>query len=72
MFSIFVFFLFLDGETPGLNEEDLQASAATLKMIAQTLGLEMVLLRDKREVDGCVHEYLLRKKLEPLDFMEVR
>ena len=61
-----------DGETPGLNEDDIFASAATLKMITQTLGLEMVLLRQKREVDGVVQEYLLRKKLELADFMEVR
>ena len=41
-------------------------------MITQTLGLEMVLLRQKREVDGVIQEYLLRKKLELADFMEVR
>ena len=62
----------LDGEAPGLSAEDLHASAATLKMIAQTLALEMVLLREKKEADGDIHEYLLRRKLEPADFMEVR
>ena len=41
-------------------------------MIAQTLGLETVSLREKKEIDGIVQEYLLRRKLEPADFMEVR
>ncbi|KAK3090341.1 hypothetical protein FSP39_011042 [Pinctada imbricata] len=61
-----------EGDTPGLPEEDLAASEATLKSIAETLHLETVKLRERKEAEGIVSEFLLRKSLESDDFMEVR
>ncbi|KAK3602396.1 hypothetical protein CHS0354_030117 [Potamilus streckersoni] len=61
-----------DGGPPGLKEEDMQASIATLKSIAETLNYEMVQLRERQAKEGLVIEYLLRKKLRLEDFMEVR
>lgn len=61
-----------EGGAPGLSEEDMQASVATLTSIAQPQNLEMVKLRERKEAGGIVVEYLLRKTLEPEDFMEVR
>ncbi|XP_033735924.1 GTP-binding protein 1-like [Pecten maximus] len=61
-----------DGGAPGLSEEDMQASIATLTSIAQPQNLEMVKLRERKEAGGIVVEFLLRKTLEPEDFMEVR
>jgi len=63
---------FAEGDVPGLSDEDLQASVATLTSISQTLGLEMARLRERKEQGGIVAEYLMRKILEPQDFMEVR
>ncbi|XP_041363062.1 GTP-binding protein 1-like [Gigantopelta aegis] len=61
-----------DGETPGLKEEDYQASVATLRSITETLQMECVVLRERILEEGKVGEFLLRKRLEPQDFMEIR
>ncbi|KAJ8318645.1 hypothetical protein KUTeg_003736 [Tegillarca granosa] len=61
-----------EGDSPGLSEEDMQASIATLHSITESLGLESVKLREKKEEDGLVIEFLLRKKVDLEDFMEVR
>ncbi|XP_056018519.1 GTP-binding protein 1-like [Ostrea edulis] len=61
-----------EGDAPGLSQEDMQASIATLRSIAESLSLEMVQLRERKEGDGMVTEHLLRKTLENDDFMEVR
>lgn len=63
---------FTEGDAPGLSQEDMQASIATLRSIAESLSLEMVQLRERKEGDGMVTEHLLRKTLENDDFMEVR
>ncbi|XP_022315810.1 GTP-binding protein 1-like [Crassostrea virginica] len=61
-----------EGDAPGLSAEDMQASIATLKSIAESLGLEMAQLRERKEGEGLVTEFLLRRTLEYDDFMEVR
>ena len=61
-----------EGDKPGLTQEDFQASVATLRSIATSLGLECVQLRERTVEEGTVAEYLLRQKLEPEDFMEIR
>lgn len=61
-----------DGDTNGLHKEDLDASIATLESLSQTCGAEMLLLREKTSAGGMVVEYLLRKKVEDEDFIEVR
>ena len=66
------FYSFKDGVTPGLKEEDYLASVATLQSIAETLDLQCVLLREKMREEGKVAEYLLRRKMDSGDFMEVR
>lgn len=62
----------IEGDAPGLSAEDMQASIATLKSIAESLGLEMAQLRERKEGEGLVTEFLLRRTLEYDDFMEVR
>lgn len=59
-------------EEPGLNDNDLAASVATLKALATSLNAQCVLLRERTETQGKVQEYLVRKEAESLDFMEVR
>lgn len=61
-----------EGDAPGLSQEDMQASVATLKSIADSLSLEMAQLRERKEGEGLVTEFLLRRSLEFDDFMEVR
>lgn len=64
--------MFPDGDKLGLKDEDYVASVATLKSIAESLDLECVLLRERTAEEGKVAEFLLRKRLNSEDFMEVR
>ena len=50
----------------------MQASVATLKSMATALDAECVLLREKPVPDGKVTEFLIRKRADEKDFMEVR
>lgn len=68
-----MYFVFaIEGDPPGLKAEDMQASVATMKSIAESLNLESVFLRDRMGPEGEIKEFLLRKKVEMEDFMEVR
>lgn len=62
----------VDGDNPGLKEDEMQASIATLRSIAESLDYEVAKLRERHEKDGLVSEFLLRKKLDSQDFMEIR
>ncbi|BFZ03628.1 hypothetical protein BsWGS_06667 [Bradybaena similaris] len=61
-----------EGDRPGLKEDDFNASVATLRSIAESLDLECVLLRERSVEEGKAAEFLLRKRLQSEDFMEVR
>ena len=65
-------FLLLEGDPPGLKDDDYKASEATLQSIAQTLDLECVMLRERPAQEGKVAEFLLRRRLTSDDFMEIR
>ena len=67
MFSVCV-----EGEAPGLNSDDLDASVATLKSMSEQLDSECTLLRQRTEKSGVVAEYLIRKRTGEADFSEVR
>ena len=56
----------------GLNNEDLEASVATLECMAGHLNCATVLLREKETEDGKVAEYLVRETVVEDDFCEVR
>ena len=68
----FVFCLLSEGDTPGLNTEDLEASIATLKSMAEPLGAECTEIRRRQEKAGAVAEFLVRKRADEKDFSEVR
>lgn len=59
-------------EEPGLSDQDMEASIATLEAVASSLNAQCVLLREKMEVKGKVKEFLVRKEADTEDFMEVR
>lgn len=61
-----------EGEVAGLNGEDLEASVATLSSLAQSLDAECLQLRRRTEEAGQVAEFLVRKRVQEKDFMEVR
>ncbi|XP_073246233.1 GTP-binding protein 1-like [Porites lutea] len=61
-----------DGTASGLSDEDLKASADSLKLLAETCDADVVLLREKPAEEGTVAEYLVRVRADENDFMEVR
>ncbi len=67
----FVCFL-TEGDTPGLQGPDLEASIATLQSLSETIDAECVELRRRNEQEGQVIEFLIRKRTDERDFMEVR
>lgn len=56
----------------GLPEEDFEASAQTLQMLATNCNADCVLLSKRTLTTGSIAEYLIRKKSEVEDFIEVR
>ena len=63
---------FIDGQTPGLNQDDTEASIATLKSLAQHVNAEVIELRRHQEEGGTVVEFLIRVRADEKDFTEVR
>lgn len=61
-------------ENPGLLQDEIDASVATLKSMQTVLNAELELLREKSFSNNTrfVHEYLIRRQIEEEDFMEVR
>lgn len=60
-----------DGED-GLTEEEYDASVATLTSLATSLDADCVLLRRKTCIKGAAAQYLVRKKVDEHDFLEIR
>ena len=62
----------LEGDSPGIKESELEASVHTLQRLAETNDASCVTLRQRTTADGIVGEYLIRKLVDELDFLEVR
>lgn len=61
-----------ESDAPGLSNDDLQASIASLESMAQSLNAECIELRRHQEEGGTVAEFLVRVRAEEKDFTEVR
>ena len=68
----FMYSIMTEGDSPGLTDEDMQASIATLQSMAASLSAECVQLRQRSVEGGIVSEFLVRRRAEERDFMEVR
>lgn len=62
----------VDGGDWGLNEQDMEASVATVCSMCEQLDADLILLRERNEAAGLVHDYLIRRRVGELDFLEVR
>ncbi|XP_037094162.1 GTP-binding protein 1-like [Pollicipes pollicipes] len=60
------------GGEAGLSQDEYDASVATLQSLATTLDADCVLLREKKVEGGITGQYLVRKRADEQDFMEVR
>uniref|UniRef100_A0A1A9VJ01 GTP-binding protein 1 n=1 Tax=Glossina austeni TaxID=7395 RepID=A0A1A9VJ01_GLOAU len=61
-----------DGGEHGLDEGEYQASVATMQSLATTLNADMVLLKQRKVEKGLTAQYLIRKRVDMSDFMEIR
>lgn len=67
-----IHYYILDGGEHGLDEEEYQASVATMQSLATTLNADMVLLKQRKVEKGLTAQYLIRKRVDMSDFMEIR
>ncbi|XP_043478354.1 GTP-binding protein 1 [Leptopilina heterotoma] len=61
-----------DGSDDGLKEDDYLASVKTLESLAKELEADCVLLRKYKVEQGLTGQYLIRKKFNEQDFLEIR
>lgn len=64
-----------DGTEDGLSDEDYNASVATLQAISTNIDASCVELRQRKGSPPdhlLTGQYLVRKKLDDADFMEIR
>lgn len=62
----------VDGGDWGLDEKDMEASVATVCSMCEQLDADLILLRERNETAGFVRDYLIRRRVGELDFLEVR
>lgn len=61
-----------DGEDNGIDPDEFAASVATLQSLAATLNADCVELRQRPSEKGMTGQYLIRKRVDQSDFMEIR
>lgn len=61
-----------NGEDNGLDPDEYAASLATLQSLAATLDADCVELRQRPSEKGMTGQYLVRKRVDQSDFMEIR
>lgn len=71
LFSLFRLSV-VDGGDWGLDEKDMEASVATVCSMCEQLDADLISLRERNETAGLVHDYLIRRRVGELDFLEVR
>ena len=55
-----------------MKEDEYAASVATLRSLAATLEADCVMWRETNVDHGRVGQYLVRKRLDQQDFLEIR
>lgn len=71
--AIHLFFMLqIDGGDNGLDQEEYAASLATLQSLATTLDADCVELRQRKSEKGMTGQYLIRRRVDQADFMEIR
>lgn len=70
--TIYVVGMGSDGGDYGLNEQDMEASVATVQSLCEQLEADLVALRERMETGGAVRDFLIRRRVGESDFLEVR
>ncbi|XP_067011159.1 GTP-binding protein 1 [Anabrus simplex] len=61
-----------DGGESGLGQDEYDSSVATLQSLATTLEADCVLLRLRRVEQGFTGQFLVRRRVDQQDFLEIR
>ncbi|XP_030202243.1 GTP-binding protein 1 isoform X1 [Gadus morhua] len=61
-----------DGAARGLGPADMAAAVDTVTSLCEQAGADLVLLRTRSEAAGQVRDFLIRRRVGALDFLEVR
>lgn len=69
---LLLFSCYADGGDWGLDEKDMEASVATVRSMCEQLDADLIPLRERNEAAGLVRDYLIRRRVGELDFLEVR
>ncbi|XP_063054997.1 GTP binding protein 1, like [Engraulis encrasicolus] len=70
--TIYVVGMGSDGGDYGLNEQDMEASVATVQSLCEQIEADLILLRERAETQGHMRDYLIRRRVGDQDFLEVR
>ncbi|XP_056442135.1 GTP binding protein 1, like [Gadus chalcogrammus] len=70
--TIYVVGMGSDGGDYGLDEKDMEASAATVRSLCEQIEADLIFLRERTEAGGRIRDYLIRRRVGELDFLEVR
>ncbi|KAK1878117.1 GTP-binding protein 1 [Dissostichus eleginoides] len=70
--TIYVVGMGSDGGDWGLDEKDMEASVATVRSMCEQVDADLITLRERNEAAGLVRDYLIRRRVGELDFLEVR
>ncbi|XP_061740897.1 GTP-binding protein 1 isoform X2 [Nerophis ophidion] len=70
--TIYVVGMGSDGSDWGLNDKDMEAAEATVRSMCAQLNADLIPLRERTEAEGLVRDYLIRRRVGELDFLEVR
>ena len=65
-------FLTTDDSSSGLCDKDYDASVATLKSLSESIDADCIFLREKKIKSNTQAQYLVRRRADVQDFMEVR
>ncbi|XP_037546273.1 GTP binding protein 1, like [Nematolebias whitei] len=70
--TIYVVGMGSDGGDYGLNENDMEASVATVWSLCGQIEADVILLRERTDTGGKIQDYLIRRHVGEQDFLEVR
>lgn len=72
LFILFIYFFYIDSTEAGLAEDEFEASVATLKSLASTQEAGCKQLRQRQLEHGLTGQFLVRRRLDEQDFLEIR
>lgn len=61
-----------DGGDYGLDDKDMEASVATVRSLCEQIEADLIWLRERTDTGGKIQDYLIRRRVGELDFLEVR